>query len=318
MFAQQPMKMAAAEALYETSQAGAVLDSSRSARSTAGPDLVPRRPQSAVLPRDRRLERRGARDQRPPAQYQQQFGPGDYRPSIPVAFWSFRLMIGFGLAAAAFALLVWWLVRRGRAPTSRWVLLAAGVVPLLPAAGQLVRLDLHRDRPPALGGVRADADQRRGQPPVTPGQIWTSLITFTLLYGVLAVDRGGAAAASDASSGPSPRRRRRPVTPPTTVPSRSPTEEPAMGLGTLQTIWFVLIAMLWTGYFVLEGFDFGVGVLLRVLGRDEAERRTLLSTRSARSGTATRCGSSSRAARRSPPSRTGTRRCSAGSTCRCC
>ena len=51
-----------------------------------------------------------------------------------------------------------------------------------------------------------------------------------------------------------------------------------MGLGTLQTIWFVLIAMLWTGYFVLEGFDFGVGVLLRVIGRDEAERRTLLST----------------------------------------
>ena len=41
----------------------------------------------------------------------------------------------------------------------------------------------------------------------------------------------------------------------------------------LTDIWFLLIALLWTGYFVLEGFDFGVGVLLGVLGRDETDRR---------------------------------------------
>lgn len=46
----------------------------------------------------------------------------------------------------------------------------------------------------------------------------------------------------------------------------------------LDTLWFWLIAFLWTGYFVLEGFDFGVGVLAGVLGRDEAERGALLST----------------------------------------
>ncbi|BCB76015.1 cytochrome d ubiquinol oxidase subunit II [Phytohabitans flavus] len=46
----------------------------------------------------------------------------------------------------------------------------------------------------------------------------------------------------------------------------------------LTTVWFVLIAALFTGYFVLEGFDFGVGALLPVLGRDERERRTLLAT----------------------------------------
>ncbi|MBB2745437.1 UNVERIFIED_ORG: cytochrome d ubiquinol oxidase subunit II [Microbispora rosea subsp. rosea] len=44
----------------------------------------------------------------------------------------------------------------------------------------------------------------------------------------------------------------------------------------LTTVWFLLIAVLWTGYFVLEGFDFGVGVLLPFLGRDEAERGTLV------------------------------------------
>ncbi|HEY3559026.1 MAG TPA: cytochrome d ubiquinol oxidase subunit II [Kribbella sp.] len=46
----------------------------------------------------------------------------------------------------------------------------------------------------------------------------------------------------------------------------------------LTTVWFIAIAMLWTGYFVLEGFDFGVGMLYRVLGRDETERRAAIST----------------------------------------
>jgi cytochrome bd ubiquinol oxidase subunit II len=47
---------------------------------------------------------------------------------------------------------------------------------------------------------------------------------------------------------------------------------------TLNSFWFLLIAILWVGYFILEGFDFGVGILLRVLGKNEAERRTLLTT----------------------------------------
>ncbi|TDD28807.1 cytochrome d ubiquinol oxidase subunit II [Kribbella turkmenica] len=46
----------------------------------------------------------------------------------------------------------------------------------------------------------------------------------------------------------------------------------------LTTVWFVAIAALWTGYFVLEGFDFGVGMLLRVLGRTEPERRAVITT----------------------------------------
>ncbi len=46
----------------------------------------------------------------------------------------------------------------------------------------------------------------------------------------------------------------------------------------LGDVWFGLIAVLWTGYFLLEGFDFGVGVLLPVLGRDETRRRVLLNT----------------------------------------
>ncbi len=47
---------------------------------------------------------------------------------------------------------------------------------------------------------------------------------------------------------------------------------------TLENLWFLLICVLWTGYLVLEGFDFGAGALLRVLGRDHAERGALLRT----------------------------------------
>ena len=46
----------------------------------------------------------------------------------------------------------------------------------------------------------------------------------------------------------------------------------------LQTLWFVLIAVLWSGYFLLEGFDFGVGMLLPFLPRDEPQRRAMLNT----------------------------------------
>ncbi|MEV8043686.1 cytochrome d ubiquinol oxidase subunit II [Streptomyces griseoluteus] len=46
----------------------------------------------------------------------------------------------------------------------------------------------------------------------------------------------------------------------------------------LHDVWFVLIAVLWTGYFFLEGFDFGVGVLTRLLARNRPERRVLINT----------------------------------------
>ena len=44
----------------------------------------------------------------------------------------------------------------------------------------------------------------------------------------------------------------------------------------LQVLWFALIAILWIGYFFLEGFDFGVGMLLPFLARDEPERRMMI------------------------------------------
>ena len=46
----------------------------------------------------------------------------------------------------------------------------------------------------------------------------------------------------------------------------------------LQTVWFVLIAVLWIGYFVLDGFDLGVGMLLPVIGKDDLRRRVMINS----------------------------------------
>lgn len=46
----------------------------------------------------------------------------------------------------------------------------------------------------------------------------------------------------------------------------------------LPTLWFVVIAVLWTGYLFLEGFDLGVGMLMKLFARDNTERRVLLNT----------------------------------------
>ncbi|HNV09807.1 MAG TPA: cytochrome d ubiquinol oxidase subunit II [Propionibacteriaceae bacterium] len=46
----------------------------------------------------------------------------------------------------------------------------------------------------------------------------------------------------------------------------------------LQIVWYLLIAVLWTGFFFLEGFDFGVAMLIKVLGRNDRERRLIINT----------------------------------------
>jgi cytochrome d ubiquinol oxidase subunit II len=52
--------------------------------------------------------------------------------------------------------------------------------------------------------------------------------------------------------------------------------EAAMAVESLNTVWFCLIGLLWAGYFVLEGFDFGVGILSRIVGRSDLERRVCI------------------------------------------
>ena len=85
----------------------------------------------------------------------------------------------------------------------------------------------------------------------------------------------------------------------------------------LQVFWFIAIAVLWTGFLVLEGFDFGVGALQNVVGKDDAERRVV--DQHDRAGVGWERGVADRGRRRHLRGvpRRGTRRCSPACTWRC-
>ena len=134
------MKMAAAEALYETEQPASfsiftigTLDGSR-------PVCRDHDPGPAVVPGHRHARRRGRGHQRPAgASTSTEYGPGDYTPIIPVTYWTFRLMIGFGAARRAGRALgaVGPCAGAARRPTGGWSR-AGLVLPLLPLAGNSV------------------------------------------------------------------------------------------------------------------------------------------------------------------------------------
>ena len=96
-------------------------------------------------------------------------------------------MIGFGLLAALVARLGALGQRAGPYRRLAW-LVRAGLVAAAAAAGrQRLRLDLHRDGPPAVDRLRPDAHPRRRVPQRTTGEVLTSFAASPLLYGVLAV-----------------------------------------------------------------------------------------------------------------------------------
>src|SRR5215472_7174235 len=61
-------------------------------------------------------------------------------------------------------------------------------------------------------------------------------------------------------------------------PARTSRPRPTEAAMTLADLWFILIAVLWSGYFVLEGFDFGVGMLLPFLPRSDADRSSMFAS----------------------------------------
>jgi len=122
--------------------------------------------------------------------YAQVYGPGSYTPIIPVTYWSFRLMIGIGMLAALVALIQLWTLRKGRTPRSRWLLGAAIILPLLPLlANSLGWLFTEMGRQPWL--VFGQMKTAAGVSSNSAGEVLTSLIVLTALYGVLAVIETG-------------------------------------------------------------------------------------------------------------------------------
>ncbi len=187
MTEQQPMKMAAAEALYETSEPAAFsiftigsLDGSRELFSIRIPKLL-----SFIATGSPDGEVEGVNDVQ--RAEEAQFGPGDYRPLVPVTYWSFRFMIGFGLASAGLALVGLWLTRRGRLPKARWFWRAAVWsmgLPLVANSFGWIFTEMGRQPWSVYGVMKTSASV---SPDVPPAQMATSLAVLTLLYAVLAV-----------------------------------------------------------------------------------------------------------------------------------
>ena len=187
MFEVQPMKMAAAEALYETQQpAGFSLitigtpDGERELWSVNVPGLL-----SFLATGSFDGEVVGINELQ--QQYTEQFGPGTYYPYIPLAYWSFRWMIGLGMAGIGLGVLLLICVRGERRLTSFWWPTVLVALPLLPLfANSFGWIFTETGRQPWV--VFTLLKTASGvSPTVTPGTVLASMITFTALYGALAV-----------------------------------------------------------------------------------------------------------------------------------
>jgi cytochrome d ubiquinol oxidase subunit I len=194
MTEQQPMKMAAAEALYQTSSPASFslftigsLDGSQELWSLRVPGVL-----SFMATGSPGGTVEGINDLQ--ARYEQAYGPGDYSPNVPVSYWSFRFMIGLGVLAALLGLAGLLLTRRSSARPStmdgrltRWFWRLgpwAVVLPLAANSFGWIFTEMGR-QPWTVFGVLKTADS--ASPTVTAGAVAASLVVFTLLYGVLAV-----------------------------------------------------------------------------------------------------------------------------------
>jgi cytochrome d ubiquinol oxidase subunit I len=185
MTQQQPMKMAAAEALYHTEQPASfslitigTLDGSQEVWSLRVPGLLSF---LATGTFDGRVEGIDELQNR----YVEQFGPGDYRPVIPVTYWTYRLMIGLGALAALVSAVGLWRLREGRFPDGpgfRRAALVCMTLPLLACSFGWIFTEMGR-QPWIVWGRMRTADGV--SPSVGAGTVLASLITFTLLYGAL-------------------------------------------------------------------------------------------------------------------------------------
>ncbi|MFI5493951.1 cytochrome ubiquinol oxidase subunit I [Actinoplanes sp. NPDC051859] len=182
----QPMKMAAAEALYRTTTGAPFSLFALGSPDGGEPFLSIEIPHllSILTTGDPGATVQGIDDLQ--AQYTAQYGPGSYIPMIPVAFWSFRLMIGIGVLAAAVAGYYLWRTRRGR--TAHPLLLRLlPLIPVLPAAANTFGwIFTETARQPWLAfGISRVADGIT--PGLTRAEVIASLIGFTVVYGILAV-----------------------------------------------------------------------------------------------------------------------------------
>ena len=192
----QPMKMAAAEALYDTPPDGqcanfsvlsiGTLDGSEAKEIVEVPCLLSFLGTGSF---DGKVE--GIRDLE--AAYQEKYKDNpvtysaSYVPNIPVSYWNFRFMIGAGVAAAAIAALALFSIRKNRVPMQRWWGPLLVIAPLAAVFGNSfgwIFTEMGR-QPWVVFGVYTTA--QGVSPSVTSSDIIISMTVYTLLYAALAV-----------------------------------------------------------------------------------------------------------------------------------
>lgn len=187
MIKTQPMKMAAAEALWESEDPAAM------SLFTIGNEAERRDVFAIKVPGLLSLlaynrftgEVKGIKNLQ--AEYEQTYGPGDYVPPVAVSYWTFRIMVGIGMAMALLALFGLYLMWRNsleRNPLYLRVLIWAVALPYLANSTGWLFTELAR-QPWIVFGLQKTADAV--SPNVSVGMVLFSLIGFTVLYAALMV-----------------------------------------------------------------------------------------------------------------------------------
>lgn len=189
---QQPMKMAAADAVFETKK-GAGLSLFATGDFKSNPEGLNRNieiPQllswiSTGYPNG---EIEGINNLN--REYQRKYGPGNYTPIVAIAYWTWRAMLGCAALMMLFAAYGWWLLHRGRLQQSkRFLTLAvpAAALPFIASATGWLFTEMGRQPWAVFGLLKTNV---ANSPSVSALEIWITLVGFTLLYGVLALIAG--------------------------------------------------------------------------------------------------------------------------------
>ncbi len=196
MFVQEPMKMASAESLCNTETdpdfsiltVGTHNNCDSITRVIEVPYVLPFLAQG----RTHDVTLQGVRNIQ--QDYQHRFGPNDYRPNLFVTYWSFRAMIGLLAIPVLFAVIALWLTRGGRSPTQRWfswLALVAIPAPFLANISGWVFTEMGRQPwivvPNPTGDQQVRFTVHQAVSHHASGMVVTSLVTFTVVYAVLAV-----------------------------------------------------------------------------------------------------------------------------------
>lgn len=192
MSEQQPMKMAAADAVFET-ESGVGLSLFATGDFEGNPGGTNRNIQmpnalSFIMTGKPDSEVKGINNLN--AEYQEKFGPGEYAPIVWISYWSWRVMLGCGFLLALFGVVGWWLTRKDKLLTSPRFLkisMFAASLPFIASAAGWIFTEMGRQPWVVFGLLET---QNGVSPTVSAGEVWITLVGFTALYGVLAIIAG--------------------------------------------------------------------------------------------------------------------------------